>query len=513
MEHTYRIGRNRLTPNGYRMSYILGTQLSSEFNNFLGEPIKPQEIQVFCASTLAAQSTANGFLLGFTRQLNSISTMDTPIMKEMETQYSKYPEFWRPEFTKDRFDHPFPLTIESESEDLMFLPDLKNACPRAYKHIQSDAVAGQYVIEKHISSLSKLLYKKGIYPGTFGSNSWTSSSISDLYDILHSYEYETGILFSGIKEPLYHKLRKIKTLNTMKTIQITKRQQDLKLFTHGIFSTISEAMSEIALDEDSKIKFQMFSSTGKSFLAFVMALEYSDFDCVLNNYEKSEESNRCVDFPDYASSITFQLSKSPISQKLFLRLRLNGQLMTFPKLSKYSVGQSFYKFDEFVDYLEERCIKDDFEEFCGNDEIDPELESNLNEYYPMLVQLKWLLIFINLVSISLTLTVLWFENKKVEETVNNVVEEFKMGEMDALQDEKGGRVHKNEKGDGHQMINDTLGEDDLGMNQMTTEGGLMTTERSGLGDNSKAGYGFGKYKDPFKSDDEDNDQEHDKTFG
>ena len=83
----------------------------------------------------------------------------------------------------------------------MFLPEIKEACPKAAVEFKNDSASFMLTLETLADKMGPLLANKGIKASKyFGEGSWNPELLARLYDVVHAYEHEKGKEIEGIDE-------------------------------------------------------------------------------------------------------------------------------------------------------------------------------------------------------------------------------------------------------------------------------------------------------------------------
>ena len=465
--------------------------MAQDYSSFLKGKVDPHEIKVFSASTEPAQSSARAFLLGLAPNLHH-TTLTSPKTKNLLPPFEGLSATSTSNSSLLTAGKPFPMSIESIQNDFMFLPEIKEACPKAAVEFKNDSASFMLTLETLADKMGPLLANKGIKASKyFGEGSWNPELLARLYDVVHAYEHEKGKEIEGIDEQLYFRLRKFKGLYTM--AQYFTVQEESRVYSHSIFSEILEGMSNIVFDEDSKIQFSVFSATAKSLIAMLMALKLTSFDCLLKTLEDNFESNSCQDYPEFASSLNFELAREQKSGEMYIQLRYNGNKVLFSDQKGSEISLSYFPYETMVDLLAERTLLPNFKQFCGNDVFNAENEAFYRDWLPYAFYLKIWLIFINFIFLLVLCERTCFQTYKAKQEAIQLYRD-----IEGKQDEEKGELkaynqHKFKKEKAENIDIDysqyeTNNNNNFDMNQFTEPDRMMTTERNEIEPNNNTNF-------------------------
>jgi hypothetical protein len=201
-------GVDRLTPNGERMMYTLGSQLRKDYPEIFPDQAVSSEYEVFSSKTSSAQVSARSHMLGLypSHKYDTINTLNN------DTRYPPWVDI-QENFEATTTSLPFgikpiPLKIESDNSDLVFVGNLYRVCPLAGKE-RVQASSSMFVdLTNSVKSFAHALKQGGFSPKTyFHKDKWLPNHLSIAYDNLHSYYYYTSKLMNGVEPKQYRSLK------------------------------------------------------------------------------------------------------------------------------------------------------------------------------------------------------------------------------------------------------------------------------------------------------------------
>jgi len=404
LEHTYMLGFNQLTPNGHRMMHTLGRQTLENYKDFFSGQADIHEFNLFSDNSPPAESSLRSFFIGVAPHFKH-SNLTGEWTDGLLPHFDGISSTDESDSALIGLAKPYPINKVSLNQDLMFMDDTYESCPRASKHLLHDSKGFMMKLTEAVAPIGQSLNSQGVTAKKiFGKEYWTPFLLSELYDVLTAYYFETGLMINGVEDGLLHELRYIKSLYY--TSEFFTTNQESRLHTHGIFSQIMEDLSNRVFDGDSKIKYTVFSAKARTLLAFLVVLQLSSFDCLLKGMVTDTFSNDCKGFPEYGSTLIFEASAGEDKSNLYFRLILNGITISLDRLglqqTKYT---GFYKLGETIDLLEEKFTMDNFKEFCGNEIISDWWVDFYKDYIPYEYLIKLSLIILNIGIFFLTFIV------------------------------------------------------------------------------------------------------------
>jgi len=386
------LGFNILTPSGYRMHFTLGQQLRENYKDFFSRRVDPHEIKVFSANTEPAQASCRAHIMGLFPLLKH-STITGGISDGIMPSFDGVTTTVESNRSIPHIAKPFPIKADSVREDFDFLVDLYATCPKASKHLGTDTPELMSRLSQSTSGFVDELNSKGISSSKmFGDKHWNPENLAKLYDLAHYYKHTTGQELEGVSSDLYNSISNVKALSLMAKFFPT--QKEASLHTHVIASRILRDISTTTFDSDTKARYSLFSGTAKTILSFLVSLRITNFDCLLSEISSSEQISNCPGMPEFASSISFELSENQNKDK-FLRVLYNGGAIRFSKYGNNSYDRYHYDYELLKNDIVNKCISDEYDQFCGYSMIDQDKIHWMKLFSNAMEIFKFYLLFIN----------------------------------------------------------------------------------------------------------------------
>lgn len=97
----------------------------------------------------------------------------------------------------------------------------------------------------------------------------------------------------------------------------------------------------------SDLKYMMYSGHDDNVIAFMIAYNLLNTDCVWNKYLALPKIKKdgCANAPGFASSFLWELSQNAVDQKFYVRSLFNGKAVEF--CGGASTGDHYCEFSDF----------------------------------------------------------------------------------------------------------------------------------------------------------------------
>lgn len=354
-------GPDELTPNGERQQYTLGQQIREEYSDLFKGEAEPKDFRVFSPQSPASQSSARAHIFGLFPRFkhNKINVVVN------ETRYPPWDQI------KDNFElsstalpfgyKPISLIIDSEDYDTRFFPSLYKACPNAGRQETDESGDYMIILESAIKDYADKLMKQGFTPQKyFDKNVWIPERLSLVFDSLHSQYFYDNKMVATLKPEDFKSLQIISGM--YKIAKHFPNKVNLKVYTHSISQILIE---EFTLGTKKGRKFTLFSGLEKTMLAFITALNLTSFDCLKDRFVNNYDSEKCVNPPQFSSSLVFALVQNEKGED-FVNIRYNGKTVEFCDDRKNS---EYCPFEIFANKTQNVMMLESLSAFCGEDEM------------------------------------------------------------------------------------------------------------------------------------------------
>lgn len=83
-----------------------------------------------------------------------------------------------------------------------------------------------------------------------------------------------------------------------------------RIYTSRIVENLLQELSNKVIDKDIDLEYSLFSANQEQMMAFISAMRLTSFDCLLKRFETQEETIYCLDPPEFASTLVFELHQA-----------------------------------------------------------------------------------------------------------------------------------------------------------------------------------------------------------
>lgn len=354
---TSQYGVGILTPNGYRMHYLLGEQLKANYPSVFSEDFKLSDMSVLVSPVIRCQLSALSQIEGI------LGFGKGPSVSESSDAKSKEPPFEnltveQPK-TSDALPHlfqPIPFKTEGNYDDRVFLSNWTQTCPKNYELFQKviDSVNN---LNPLMNGLDAELKANGVDPmKLYGDKNWTMKRISSFGDEVVAYENYHGKDFPGITGKL-----KVKFMLTFYTsfLGIFDHPDIADVMADKPARFILEGMTDF-VEGKKKKKFRLLSGHDTGLIAHLFKLKMTSVNCYKMKMQGKAWPEGCAEIPQFAANFIYELQKRKSDSKYFVKVRYNSNVIEF------CPGQTLCPFDTFKKIFEKTLFvdKEKFENLC-----------------------------------------------------------------------------------------------------------------------------------------------------
>ena len=370
-EETDSLEPNTLTPNGFRMQYLLGAYLNSSYPEIFSPSesklIAPSDIEVFTSprtvSQLSASSQMQGILVLGTGPKTTLPD-DSPYVKVPYQDLS---------VTVSGDDAlPFGMNLIGFDQqpvfyDMLFMSDLQRTCPQASRFLESNRWSRYqtyaYLLEDAKNTLNELGYTAALYTDQ---QEWNLEGIFQLTDQLISLQSYTGKLPENISESLFKELR---LLSSLKTSLDLNDPDHIRLFTDSVARNILYSLRQKISYPNMTSSFRLFVGNQRGTFAHMLLFNLTSVGCQISALKGKPVSN-CATSPDFASHFLYELlvdtkqdtDPNPSPKEYYVRVLFNGKVVKFCNSKEYCPFKEFSKLYEQIFFMDaEKKL-----ELCGN---------------------------------------------------------------------------------------------------------------------------------------------------
>ena len=324
MDLISKYGKYNLTSTGMRQHYLLGKELSFRYSNlFTRNSTNPTQVEVFSSPLPRTQMSAISQLLGLYSPGTgpNISTLDsawwTPPLEtgvdvEADLQAAVPKGF-----------NFYPLTVQSEEMDFLFMPSIESACPLAAKVHRERKQKSYEELDSITDELASELEEAGLHSvELYNSSKWNLQNLFLFADDMLCYRSEYGTQYPRLTENLSRKLRTF--LGVRIAIDYLDHETSL-LLSDGIAKSIIQGMDDVVMNTSKAKKFRLFMGHDSGMLAQIFLLRLSSLACLnATMHDKTPGSEWCLNYPDFASQLLYELIHDVDEKKHYVRVLFNG---------------------------------------------------------------------------------------------------------------------------------------------------------------------------------------------
>lgn len=386
LDYITQYGLDTVTPNGLRMMYVLGQRMNKDYPSIFGKTYNHRRVNVYTSNRKSSQTSARAHLMGL------YETADNTVVRGNDKSRLTMPPLNGAKGTMDistalPFGYkPFILDIQEDSEDTLFVNRIGEVCPKADRILGAMRNNKTQELNSVTQNVNSYLIDRGLDPKEYyNSKAWTASMIDQFYHILHSFYYENSRIFDKMSEDEYKRLQIFHGMY-MDTVHF-QNWNFTRIYTTKIAQTFLNQMSNEVIDDDIDLEFSLFSADQKNLMAFLSAMRLTSVYCLKKRFYQDYESYSCLDPPEYGSSLIFELAKVvsqnkggngsdpksnkfiPIDDEYYVKVSYNGVDIPFCQ-NDYNFDRVYCPFSKFLRTAQDTFIFDEFDELCGNEELD-----------------------------------------------------------------------------------------------------------------------------------------------
>lgn len=250
--------------------------MRKQYESLFKKDVDPHDVRVVSCFHANCQSSAQAHLMGIFPDLKhtnltnkGVSEVELPPFKDLDTTADS-------EKALPGMNSPFPFIVESPDQDFFFIEDIEQACPLFHKHLMFDEpLEIQRLDAASIDTIQELDSQGISAQSEYGEKSWNAELLARYYDQVLSNYYANGQLPDGISPALMLQLQRIKALKTL--ADYFDDTHEAAMHTNMISEQIFEDMSSLIFDNDTKVKYALYSGSTKTLTAFQVALEIMNY--------------------------------------------------------------------------------------------------------------------------------------------------------------------------------------------------------------------------------------------
>lgn len=404
------MGTNQLQQNGALTNGIIGTSYNKKYSKFLGNFFDQKTTKIYSCSLPKCQLSIKYYLqkLFTSKKMESVnydSINHTLSDIKWHSQASNTPTYqYNNEIFKKALQSQQFYFLDSEtfSDDLLFHSDLKSSCPAAPKIMRIHNAQSSFSLRGILSKLRKHLAREKVNTHrVFNHQSWTPTTVRDIFQSMRTFYFETGSFWKGVSQSAYSFMEAYYYAYQYKIY--AQNIQIRKIFTHHISEKILDIFGDASgikskNDGDRKVggpiedgyvqgqRMTLFSGEEKTLISFVGLLRLQNYEClthsirsrckisliqpflrliILIKYIAHKAPKDYCKFRVYPSSrITLELRKK--MGKYYVRGLLDQEEIEVCPLS--SVDSRMCPLQEFQQFLGSEGMAKDFYKLCKNDE-------------------------------------------------------------------------------------------------------------------------------------------------
>lgn len=267
-----------------------------------------------------------------------------------------------------------PVVTKDTKEDHLFLTDMKESCPVAYKEkrLYVDKVVDRFkekIRDVMISEEGKL---QKIFKGQKDLFSNFDNYFKHCEDIFQNLMYYKAKNNKLPKECDTQLLENLTLVNDSQYFELFKIKSLRLLYTSKIAQVIVGKLKMLKNGEIPKEKYISFTANEDTLSAFLISVQHihlNDGICGLEmlqgtrDHKDKRKNQNCFKFPSFRSSLILEVSESLVYGDYHIRLIIDGKSFVFC----YD-GQDYCRIDKFIRRFEANTITDNFNQVCrGSD--------------------------------------------------------------------------------------------------------------------------------------------------
>lgn len=330
-----KVGTGKLTGNGHRMVYELGTKIKNQYPDIFNDYFQSDQITVYTSSSGRCMQSASSFLMGL-MPLESgpeITLKNATSSKYFRPPIAGFDSQLDEEFALPKGFQTVSVISAPYSLDMLFQPWIQYVCPG----YGGEALESYYASVEKYSHLAREASDKlkaiGIDANEILKKDYFSlSEIGFIYDEIVSYKYYMGKEYPGVQDKSL--IDHLKRLSAFEFNFWFPSLDFTKFFTDSMSRSILKFM-KAKKEARYSPKFVLYSGHDINVYAYMLLFNLTSQECHLESV-KSGTLN-CEDHPGFASSITFELIKQ--KSEYFVKVLYNGRVIPLCKKDKCSFAE------------------------------------------------------------------------------------------------------------------------------------------------------------------------------
>lgn len=345
-----------LTPNGHRMSYILGQSLKNRFKDFFPEKFNANNNLVLSSESRRCRLSAQAIITG----IYDFGTLN----EEMTVDFNFQKPNWNGDIVKPDFNtalreglYPIPIHSFSQEENYVF-QSYSFACPKIMEsNINEDPRENKAILDS-LNEFLLVLKSKGFnyFEITKKEQIDNVREFMDVVDYIISKKYR-GVDF-GLSEEIFENVVRLE-IATYYYVFFRNQQTTQFMFTElgrEIVKYLEKAQKEIVIPNSEK-KFVLMSGHDLNILTILISAKLVENEC----HKKAPAP--CTLNPEFSSAITFEVYEE--DGKNFIETKLNEKKIKICKNVERNEDCSLEVFiSEFKGMMLSGEVEELRDEFC-----------------------------------------------------------------------------------------------------------------------------------------------------
>ena len=359
---TLQYGIGSLTPNGYRMHYMLGSQIRKNYPQIFNDKIGQNDVEAFCSHVPRTFLSAYSHMLGLFPLGTGKDITVANDSKNILPPFEGLDVSWTNTSALPYSYQPLPISMKSEEIDTLFLPTIKLACPPAYNYTESEKKLVYQQVDPKLKPLSDKLKAAGVVTPDSAGKDYGTEELGLLYDEAKSYLNYYNKLMPNLTQSLFDELYLAGNINFNILYPTEKVRQ---LYSSEVAAAILDGMRAVANGTSTK-KFRIYSGHDMGVMSHLIGFGLTSLECNLEKLEKGKTDKPCEPIPEFAASFLYELSEK--DGKHFVRLFYNGK---FIKICSASDADDYCSLETFAKIVEKKLFFAaengvSKEDFCGS---------------------------------------------------------------------------------------------------------------------------------------------------
>ena len=365
LDITEKFGTGILTPNGYRMHYLLGQSIRNLYPGLFGPGSNTQlkDIEVWASVVARTQFSAQSQLAGLFPE-DTGETISTPNSKELYSPPFQGVDYDWPESDTGAVPFKFrliPLTIPSEDMDYYFFPNMIKNCPKAGKYSEEfdPKVHKKFDYLLEMNKLGDRLEARGFKSEEIYKILLWNTNVTALFsDEMITYRNYYGKFYKDFDGKLMEDVFRIH--NVKFTVEFNETRI-LRLRGDKVARGILQGMEDFIDDKPGKKVFRLYSGHDTGVHSHILLSGLTSLECMVQKAEGKSVTGECEDIPDFAAQFLYELATS--DGQYFVKTIYNGKVFSICEK-----GLEYCPFDRWKKKYAEMFFMDpdEFDEFCGN---------------------------------------------------------------------------------------------------------------------------------------------------